>query len=90
MKIKKIETKVFIEVKGRKFPGLVKDEHTVCSEPGENYLFHFVPEESDFKKLAEITADHLVKRLKEKYLYSTFEAVGCDITNVNTKWTGGV
>ena len=45
---RKGETKVFIDVEGRKFPGLVKEEHyTVCSKPGGNYLFHFVPEESD-------------------------------------------
>ena len=50
----------------------------------------FFPEESDLKKPAEIIADHLVKWLKEKSLHLTLQAVGCDSTNVNTGWAGGV
>ena len=88
---RKDETKVFIYVEDFKFPGLVKEEHcTVCSEPGENYLFHFVPEESDFKKLAEIITDHLVKWLKERSLHLTLQVIGCDSTNVNIGRVGGV
>ena len=83
---RKDETKVFIDIEGRKFSGLVKEEHTVCSKPGENYLSIFVPEESDFKKPAEIIADHLVKWLKERSLHLILQAVGCDSSNVNTGW----
>ena len=88
---RKDETKVFIDVEDMKFPGLVKEEHyTVCSEPGGNYLFHFISEESDLKKPAEIIADHLVKWLKERSLHLTLQAIGCNSTNVNTGWVGGM
>ena len=82
---RKDEFKVSIDIEGRKFPGLVKEEHDiVCSEPGGNYLFPFVLERSDFKKSAGIIADHLVKWLKERSLHLTLQAVGYDSTNVNT------
>ena len=88
---RKDDTKIFFDVEGRKFPGLIKEEHyTVCSEPGGNYLFHFVPEKSDLKKPAEIIADHLIKWLKGRCLHLTLEAIGCDSTNLNTGWAGGV
>ena len=60
---RKDDTRVMLKINGceRSFPGLIKEEHySVCSEPCGSYLYHFVPEDSDKKRHAEIIADHLV------------------------------
>ena len=87
-------TCAMMEMEGsdRLFPGLIKEEHyAVCSEPGGQYLWHFVPEEATKeKKHAEIIADHIVDWLVERGLDGHVLAIGGDSTNVNTGWEGGV
>ena len=86
-------TKTMMEIEGsdKQYPGMIKEEHyAVCSEPGGEYLWHFVPEKAtDQKKHAEIIADHIVDWLKERSIDNYLVAIGGDSTNVNTGWEGG-
>ena len=66
---------------------MIKEEHyTVCREPGGNYVCHFTPPTTKTKKHAEVVADNLVKFLKEKGSDKTLQAIGGNLTNVNTGW----
>ena len=74
------------------FPAKIKEEHcTVISEPGSNYLFHFVPEkatkeESHVEKIAKV----MFTRLKNRGFDQTLQTIGVDSTNVNTGIKAGV
>ena len=74
----------------RQFPSMIKEEHyTVCREPGGNYVCHFTPPTTKTKKHAEVVADNLVKFLKEKGSDKTLQAIGGNLTTVNTEWKSG-
>ena len=88
---RKDDTKVITDVDGKQFPGMSKEEHyAVCKEPGGEYLFHFVPQEQDHRKHAEIIADQIIKWVKDRNLEDGLQAIGGDSTNVNTGWSRGV
>ena len=74
------------------FSAKIKEEHyTVISEPGSNYLFHFVPEkatkeEHHAEKIAKVTFTWLQKRGFDQ----TLQAIGGDSTSVNSWMKAGV
>ena len=69
---------------------MIKEKHyTVCSEPGGNYVCHFLTAKSTTKQHAEVVAANLVKLLKEKESDKTLQANGGDSTNGNTGWKSG-
>ena len=76
----------------KSYQATIKEErNTVCSEPGEKYLFHItLNKTTDGKKLAEIIADSIYKLQVERGIDQTLLAVGCDPTNVNTEGLWGV
>ena len=63
-------TNVMMEVDGsdQLFPAKIKEEHcTVISEPGSNYLFHFVPEKATKEEShSEIIAKVMFNKLKNR------------------------
>lgn len=72
--------KVLLEIEGmnKKFPGLMKEHYTVCSEPGGCYLFHFLPE-PEGKKPAGAIADQIMCLLQERRLNQSLQTIGGDL-----------
>ena len=68
-----------------------KQEHiVVTSEPGGEYLFHFVPEEAtQFAKASKQVATKIVDWIKGYEVDITLDAIGGDSTNANTGKDGG-
>ena len=68
------------------FSAKIKEEHyTVISEPGSNYLFHFVPEKATKEEHhAEKIAKVMFTWLQKRGFDQTLQAIGGDSTNVNT------
>ena len=87
---RKDDTNTHHVIDGKNYPAVIEEEHySVCKEPGGEYLFHFVPEEIENKKHAEIIADHMYDWLTANNIEEKLQAVGGDSTNVNTGWKGG-
>lgn len=65
----------------------VKEEHiSVLSEPGTEYLGHFVPMSGS----AEDICNGLYELMLKKGGINNLESVGCDGTVVNTGWKNGI
>ena len=57
----------------------------MTSEPGGEYLFHFVPEEAtQFAKASKQVATKIVDSIKGYEVDITLDAIGGDSTNANT------
>ena len=79
------------EETGRYYQSRIKLEHiVVTSEPGGEYLFHFVPEEATKEnKPAKQVAVQIVDWLVKYGVDSTLGSIGGDSTNSNTGREGG-
>ena len=79
------------ESTGRYYQSRVKMEHiVVTSEPGGEYLFHFVPDEATKEiRAAKQVAIKIVDWLQKFDVDETLDSLGGDSTNVNTGWDGG-
>ena len=79
------------ESTGKYYQTRVKMEHiVVTSEPGGEYLFHFVPDEATKEiKAAKQVALKIVDWLHKFDVDETLDSLGGDSTNMNTGWDGG-
>jgi len=70
--------------------GQIKEEHiSLCDANGE-YLFHFTPTTGPKEKPAHNIAQHIFDWLQKNSMTQSLLAVGCDSTNLNTGYAGGV
>ena len=78
------------EETGKYYQSRVKMEHiSVTSEPGGEYLFHFVPPEATKEiKAAKQTAIKIVEWLEKYGVDETLDSIGGDSTNSNTAQDG--
>ena len=79
------------EKSGKYYQSRVKMEHiSVTSEPGGEYLFHFVPPEATKHiKAAKQIAIKIVEWMEKYGVNETLDSLGGDSTNSNTGWQGG-
>lgn len=79
------------EETGKWYQTKVKLEHIVAvSEPGSEYLFHFVPEEATKEnKAAKQVSRKIVDWIIDHGVEDSLDAIGGDSTNSNTGWEGG-
>ena len=79
------------EETGKNYKTKVKMEHIVAvSEPGGEYLFHFVPEEATKEEKADKqVANKIVDWIIKYDVGSSLDSIGGDSTNSNTGWDGG-
>ena len=79
------------EETGKYYQSRVKLEHiVVVSEPGGEYLFHFVPPEAmKEEKPAKQVANKIVGWVVDKEAEETLDSIGGDSTNSNTGCEGG-
>ena len=62
----------------------------VTSEPGGEYLFHFVPDEAtEDEKPAKKVANKIVHWILRYGVETSLDSIGGDSTNSNTGWEGG-
>ena len=80
-----------VEETGKFYQSQVKLEHiVVTSEPGGEYLFHFVPEDATKEeKAAKQVANKIVDWLNKYGAEATLDSIGGDSTNSNTGKDGG-
>ena len=60
--------------------------YVLLSEPGSKYLAHVAPASSK----SEPVADCMIRKLTDMGILSGIQVVGCDSTNANTGFKGGV
>ena len=79
------------EETGKYYQSQVKMEHiVVTSEPGGEYLFHFVPSEATREeKAAKQVANKIVDWILKYGVETSLDSLGGDSTNSNTGWEGG-
>ena len=79
------------EETGKYYQSKVKMEHiVVTSEPGGEYLFHFVPDEATKdEKPAKKVANKIVEWILKYGVETSLDSIGGDSTNSNTGWEGG-
>ena len=87
-------TKVLIEDENGNFHHLQirEDHYSICSEPGGNYLGHLTikPDFQSQLKFAEFLGQSIMDWLHHQNILNDLIAIGCDSTNINTGWKGGV